>query len=88
MRYYRDLTVWQRSMDLVVECHRISARFPREERFELTRQLHRAAISVAANIAEGNGRSHTKEYLNHLSMSTGLLTSLKRSLRKRLVPSP
>jgi four helix bundle protein len=52
---FRDLVAWQRAMDLVVECYRITKRFPGEERFSLTAQLRRAAVSVPSNIAEGKG---------------------------------
>ena len=77
VRNYRDLRVWQRSMDLVVECYWAARRFPRDERFGLTSQLQRAAVSVPANIAEGNGRRHRKEYLHHLSIAKGSLNEVE-----------
>jgi four helix bundle protein len=70
---YRELKVWQRAMDLIEGCYHISRSFPADERFGLTSQLRRAAVSVAANIAEGQGRNSTKEFLNHLSMARGSL---------------
>jgi four helix bundle protein len=63
-------------MELIVECYRLSRAFPKEELFCLTSQLRRAAISVGANIAEGNGRAHRKEYLQHLSISQGSLNEV------------
>jgi four helix bundle protein len=78
---YEELKVWQRSMELIAECYRVSATFPRAEQFGLTIQLRRAAISVAANIAEGNGRWHRKEYLHHLSISRGSLNEAETYLR-------
>jgi four helix bundle protein len=70
---FRDLEVWQRSVDLAVEVHRTTRQFPREERFELTSQLRKAVVSISSNIAEGSGRSTTKDLLNFLSTSRGSL---------------
>jgi four helix bundle protein len=68
-------------MDLVVNCYRITEQFPKIEIYGLTSQLQRAAVSVAANIAEGNGRSHTREYLNQLSMAYGSLMEVETHLQ-------
>ena len=57
VRDYRDLVVWQRAVEFVAEIYRLSATFPRDERFGLTAQLRRASVSVAANIAEGSDRA-------------------------------
>jgi four helix bundle protein len=70
---HRDLVVWQRAMDLVVEVYRLSARFPADERFRLTSQITRAAASVPANIAEGHARSTAKEYSRFLAIAKGSL---------------
>jgi four helix bundle protein len=67
-------------MELVAECYRLSRAFPKEELFCLTSQLRRAAISIATNIAEGNGRVHRKEYLHHLSISQGSLNEVETLL--------
>jgi len=80
IRSYHDLRVWQRSMDLVVECYATARRFPRDERFGLISQLQRAAVSVPANIAESNGRRHRKEYLHHLSIAKGSLNEVEALL--------
>ena len=77
---YRDLKVWQKSIDLVVECYRLSERFPKTETYGLASQLRRAAVSVPANVAEGHARTHTKEYLHHLSIAYGSLTELETHL--------
>ena len=50
---YKDLVVWQKSVELVVEVYRITKKFPRSEQFAITSQIQRAAVSVPANIAEG-----------------------------------
>ena len=81
IRSYRELEVWQKAIDLVVECYRISERFPKTELYGLTSQLQRAAISVPANIAEGQGRTHTKEFLNHLSIAYGSLMEIETHLQ-------
>lgn len=70
---YRDLDVWQKGMDLVVACYEMAKQFPSEERYGLTSQLRRAVVSVPANIAEGHGRNHTREFLHHLSIAYGSL---------------
>jgi four helix bundle protein len=80
IRCYRDLEVWQKSMDLVVECYEVSERFPKAEMYDLVSQLRRAVVSIPANIAEGHGRTHTKEYLHHLSMAYGSLMEVETHL--------
>ena len=80
VRSYKDLRVWQRSMDLMVSCYRLTKQFPREERYGLSSQLQRASLSVPANIAEGNGRRHRKEYLHHLSIAKGSLNEVETLL--------
>ena len=77
VKCYRDLLVWQRTMGLVVATYRLAARLPPDERFELSSQIRRAAISIAANIAEGHGRASTKEYLWFLSVAKGSLMELE-----------
>jgi four helix bundle protein len=81
LQSYRDLEVWQKSMDLVEEIYRLTRGFPKEEQFGLTSQIRRAAVSVPANIAEGYGRKHRKEYLNHLSMANGSLLEAETHLQ-------
>ena len=81
IKSYRELGVWQKAMDLVVECYRIAKLLPKTELYGLTSQIQRAAVSIPANIAEGQGRSHTKEFLNHLSMAYGSLMELETHLQ-------
>jgi four helix bundle protein len=80
VRHYRELEVWQLAMDLAEECYQITRRFPKDELFGLTSQIRRAAVSVPANIAEGQGREHTKEFLHHLSVARGSLMELETHL--------
>lgn len=68
---YRDLIVWQKAMDLVVAVYELTGTFRREEMFGLTFQLRKAAVSVPSNIAEGQSRWSTKEFLHHLSIAHG-----------------
>ncbi|NUQ61821.1 MAG: four helix bundle protein [Pirellulales bacterium] len=77
VRSYRDLEVWQVAMDLAEQCYRVTKGFPREEMFGMTDQIRRAAASVPANIAEGQGRQYTREFLNHLSIARGSLKELE-----------
>jgi four helix bundle protein len=77
---YRELKVWQVAMDLAEECYLATRTFPKEELFGLTSQIRRAAASIPANIAEGQGRNSTKEFLNHLSIARGSLLELETHL--------
>src|SRR6185295_18113542 len=77
VKNYQELIVWQKAMDLVVEVYAISRTFPREEIYGLTSQLRRAAVSVPSNIAEGQGRRTTADFLRHLSISYGSLREVE-----------
>ena len=68
---FRNLTVWQRSVELTLAIYKVTATFPDSERFGLTNQLRRASVSVASNIAEGYGRSTKGEYLLFLGHARG-----------------
>lgn len=73
IRSYRDLAVWQEAMELVTEVYAMTQAFPSEERFGLSSQLRRSAVSVPSNVAEGWGRGQTNEYLQHLRYAQGSL---------------
>ena len=77
IKTFRDLKVWQKSMDVVKEIYKISANFPGDEKYVLTPQLRRAAISVPSNIAEGYGRNATKDYKRFLQISMGSIYELQ-----------
>ena len=68
---FRDLEVWQESMTLVEEIYGLSKRFPSEERFGLTSQLRRAAVSIPSNIGEGARRKRRKAFVHHLDIALG-----------------
>ena len=74
---YKDLVVWQKGIELVNEMYVVTRIFPKEEMFGLTNQLRRAAISIPANIAEGWGRSSTKNYVQFIKISLGSLFELE-----------
>jgi four helix bundle protein len=73
---YRDLLVWQKSIALCTQVYKICEAFPRSELYGLADQMKRAAVSVASNIAEGQGRQHRKEFLHFLSVANGSLAEL------------
>ena len=80
IRFYKDLDVWQKSMDLVEEVYRVSQQFPSEERFGLTNQIRRSAVSIPANIAEAHGRLHLGDYIRFLSIARGSLMETETHL--------
>jgi four helix bundle protein len=71
LRSFRELHVWQRSMQLATAVYRLTQGFPREEIYGLASQLRRAAVSVPSNIAEGHGRSSAAEYRHFLWIARG-----------------
>ena len=79
-RPHHELDVWKDSIALVESVYRHTAGFPADERYGLTSQLRRAAISVPSNIAEGAARRSRKEYLHHLSMARGSLSEIETQL--------
>jgi four helix bundle protein len=78
---YKDLKVWHEAMQLTTQVYKLSQIFPKDELFSLTNQLRRAAVSVPSNIAEGNARHSTKEYIHHISIAIGSLAELETQLQ-------
>jgi four helix bundle protein len=74
---FQDLVVWQKSMDLVTECYQLVQRLPQSEQYGLASQMRRAAVSIPANIAEGFGRWHSKEFIHFLLVANGSLKELE-----------
>jgi four helix bundle protein len=68
---YRELKVWQRSIELVVEIYRLTSLLPKTELYGLTSQMRRCVVSVSSNIAEGYARKHRAEYVQFLRISFG-----------------
>ena len=77
---YRDLIAWQKAMDLVTAIYRATAGFPRDEIYGLTSQLRRAAVSIPSNIAEGQGRQSTREFIHFLSIAYGSLNEAQTQI--------
>jgi carbamoyl-phosphate synthase large subunit len=78
--HYKDLLIWQKGICLAKLVYKLTARFPVDERFGLTSQMRRAAVSVPSNIAEGQARHGTKEFLRFLSHAEGSLAELETQL--------
>jgi len=77
---YRDLDVWNKAIDLADMVYNAVATFPGDERFALTAQIKRSAVSVFSNIAEGVARNGTKEFIYHLGIAKGSLCELEAQL--------
>ncbi|MGD0346114.1 MAG: four helix bundle protein [Terracidiphilus sp.] len=80
IRSFRDLTVWQRSMQMAVSVYRLTRGFPKEETYGLISQMRRAAVSIPSNIAEGHGRLNTGEYRQSLGVARGSNFELQTQL--------
>ena len=80
IRSYRDLLIWQKGMGLARQVYTMTCAFPSEERFGLTAQMRRAAVSVPSNIAEGQARQGRKEFVQFLSHAEGSLAELDTQL--------
>jgi four helix bundle protein len=79
-RNYTDLIAWQKAMTLVEDVYRASAGMPDEERYGLTAQMRRSAVSIPSNIAEGEGRRTGGEFVNQLSVAHGSIRELETQL--------
>ena len=77
---YDDLIVWQKAMDLVAEVYRLAKLLPNEEIYALSSQMKRAAVSIPSNIAEGQERNTTKDFINHLYIAKGSKGELETQL--------
>ena len=77
---FKDLFLWQRAMDLVVEVYDLVKKLAKEELFALSDQIRRAVISIPSNIAEGQGRNSSKEFIHFLSIAKGSKAELETQL--------
>ena len=80
VRSYKELIVWQKSMDLTIMVYKAVKQLPKEEIFSLSDQIRRAAISIPSNIAEGQQRLSGKEFIHFLSIAKGSLAELETQL--------
>ena len=77
---YKDLTVWQKSIDLTEEIYRLVKKLPKEETYALSDQMRRSAVSIPSNIAEGQGRESKNEFRTFLSIAKGSISELETQL--------
>ena len=80
MHNYRELKIWQRSMDFVVRVYEVSAGFPKEEKYGLIAQLRSCVVSVPSNISEGAGRGTNKQFKRFLEYSMGSINEVQTQL--------
>jgi len=81
IRSYKDLVAWQRAYAVGLAVYRLTKSFPSDERFALTSQIRRSAISIASNIAEGYGRGSQKDYVRFLRVARASLMELETQLQ-------
>jgi len=77
---FKDLKIWQKSMEIVMDIYNITKTFPREETYGITSQMRRSAVSIPSNIAEGFKRHHNKEYKQFLYIALGSSAELETHL--------
>jgi len=77
---YQDLEVWKRSRKLVKDIYELTYDFPKSQQFNLCQQMQRAAVSIPSNIAEGQAKKSTRDYIRHLNISLGSLAELDTQL--------
>jgi len=80
IKTFRDLIAWQKAMELAKQIYHLTGSMPEEERFGLTSQMRRAAVSVPSNIAEGYGRGSRTEYARYLRIARGSLMELQTQI--------
>ena len=71
MHNLKELNIWKKAMVLALEVYKVVSDFPKDEKYGLTSQIKRSAISIPSNIAEGAGRNHDKEFLQFLGIANG-----------------
>ncbi len=85
LKGYKNLIVWQKSMQLIAEVYRLVKILPKAETYALSDQMRRAVISIASNIAEGQGRDSTREYVRFLNIARGSCFELETQLNACLI---
>lgn len=80
MAHFKELNVWQKSVAFVTDIYKLTENFPKSELFGLTSQLRRASVSVPSNIAEGNSRRSTPDYLQFLKIARGSCAEIETQL--------
>jgi four helix bundle protein len=77
VRSYRDLIAWQKALSLAEQAYKLTSNFPNEEKFGLTSQMRRAAVSIASNLAEGHARNSRGEFMQFVGHAQGSLAELE-----------
>jgi four helix bundle protein len=85
---HKKLDAWRLSMDLVIEIYEVTGKFPSQERYGLIDQIHRAAISIPSNIAEGAARHTKKEFVNYLHIAQASLSELDTQVELAILTRP
>lgn len=80
IKNFKDLIIWQKSMDIVKNSYELCEKFPKDETYGLGSQIKRSAISIPSNIAEGFNRYHTKEYIHFLYIALGSCSELENQI--------
>ena len=80
IRMHKDLDIWKVSIELVMDVYQLTKVFPDSEKFSLSLQMQRAAVSIPSNISEGAGRQHVKEFIQFLYISSGSLSELETQM--------
>ena len=80
MRNFKQLLIWQKGVHIAVKSYQVVSSFPKEEKYSITSQITRAAVSIPSNIAEGSSRSSMKDYNRFLEISLGSTFELETQL--------
>ncbi len=80
MSDYKELEVWKRALDVVTDIYQLTSTFPEPEKFGITLQMRRAAVSIPSNIAEGSARHHSKDFTHFLRIADGSAAELETQL--------
>lgn len=80
MKTFRELIVWQKSMNFVTEIYKVSKAFPKEESYGLISQMRRSSVSIPSNISEGFGRDSLNEYIRFLNIAISSLFELQTQI--------
>ena len=80
MKNFKELRIWQKGMDIAVNCYKLVENFPKEEKFGLSTQITKSGISIPSNIAEGSSRKSEKDYSRFIEISLGSAYELETQL--------
>lgn len=80
MKNFKELRIWQKGFEIAVQCYKLTHTFPHTEKYGLSAQINRAAVSISSNIAEGSSRSSDKDYCRFVEIALGSLFELETQL--------